>query len=173
MADAAGIAPGSFYKFFSSKEELYFAIVEKDEAQIHAEMLHFLQQQGRITPGVFKEFLRRALAIAQNYPLIMGLYDHEDYRLLLRKLPAGKIEDHIHSDAHTILPLIDHWKSEGIMVDADSRAVAGLLRLFFMATLHEKEIGEADYPRTMELFMDLIARGLIREEGENKHEHTG
>jgi AcrR family transcriptional regulator len=171
LADAAGIAPGSFYKFFPSKEELYFAIIEEDEAKIKKEMLGFLLRQERITPAVFKEFLRRALATAEQYPLIMRLYDGADYRLLLRRLPAAKIERHIHKDAEGLLPLVEHWQTQGVMVKADPRAVSGLLRLFFLATLHQQEIGEEDYPRTMDLFMDLLAGGLIREDkGESTDE---
>ncbi len=110
LADAAGIAPGSFYKFFPSKEELYFVILEKDEAKIEEEMLGFLQWQGQITPAIFKEFLRRALKTVQQYPLIMRLYEGAGYPLLLRKLPAAKIEGHIHNDAWGLLPLIEHWQ---------------------------------------------------------------
>ena len=162
LTSAANIAQGTFYKFFGSKEELYFEILEREEEKIKEELLTKYLASGEITYPIMKEFLMRGLEIIESNSLLQRLYFDGEYELLLRKLPREKIENHIQNDSDLLSPLVEWWQKEGIMIEKDPKVISGVIRSLFLITLHKKEIGEEVYDDTLELMVDLVARGLIK-----------
>ncbi len=161
LTETAGIAQGSFYKFFSSKEELYFAIIETNEAELKSELLDENILSGQINKNIFRNFLKKALELINNYPLIKNMYKNDEYQQMLNKLPEEIIKEHINNDTDTLTPLLKRWQAAGCLKDFDIDAVSGLLRALFLLTLHKKEIGEEHFEKTINLFIDFITDGLI------------
>jgi AcrR family transcriptional regulator len=159
-----GIAPGTFYKFFQSKEELYFEILEREEEQIKEQFLSvdiFKENQPK---QAIKSLLLQTINTIETNPLIRQLYFENNMDALLRKLPPEKLEEHFNQDSAALLPLIKQWQKEGVLLEENPEVIAGVLRSLFMLTIHQKEIGESVYQQTMELFIDLIVEGLVKEE---------
>ncbi|MEJ6951551.1 TetR/AcrR family transcriptional regulator [Natronospora cellulosivora (SeqCode)] len=164
LTEKVGIAQGSFYKFFSSKEELYFEILEKNEAEIKEEILNDKILSGQVNKEVFRNFLKKGFEAVDKYPLIKNMYQGDEYQQLFRKLPKEKMKAHIENDTNDLRPLLTYLKQMGKLKDCDIDAVSGLLRSLFLLTLHKKEIGEEHFEKTIDLFIELIVEGLIIEE---------
>ncbi|MEC1287550.1 TetR/AcrR family transcriptional regulator, partial [Bacillus paralicheniformis] len=47
LTASAGIAQGSFYTFFDSKEELYFEILQQEEKKIRAQLEALFSESGK------------------------------------------------------------------------------------------------------------------------------
>ena len=164
ITEAAGISQGSFYSFYSSKEELYFTILEAEEEKIQKEILDSNIFKGEITAQSFKDFLMKGFQLIDKNQLIKRLYQNQrEYQQIVRKLPEEKIEDHINSDTEKLMPLITSLQEKDKMIEEKPEVISGLLRSLFLLTLHREEIGEEIYPDTIELLIDLISRGLIKE----------
>lgn len=164
LTGAVGISQGAFYLFFASKEELFFDILEEEENKLQQ---HFLQglSRGGFTPDVFKELIRQSFQAIENNGILRHLYLHDDYRLLLRKLPPERINAHIQKDTTTLLPLIEEGQQQGFIINKNPEVIAGALRALFTLTLHRKEIGEEVYDETIQLLIDLVSDGLIQKGG--------
>lgn len=163
LTDAVGIAQGSFYLFFPSKEEFYFDIMESEEERMKEQLIGQLMGTGRVTREGFKQFLLTAFRMIDENPIMRRMYMGDDYETLVRKLPPERIEKHQANDTGVLMPLILHWQDEGLMVKKSPDAIGGLMRALFTVTLHKKEIGDV-YPQTIELLVELIASGLMKEE---------
>lgn len=161
LTNSVGIAQGSFYKFFSSKEELYFEITEKNEREIKNKLLNKDIKNGKINKDFLSNFLKKALKLIEEYPLIKNMYNNDEYQLMISKLPNDKINEHINNDTDTLAPLLNHWQKKGTIKNYDIDAISGVLRALFLLTLHKKEIGEKHFDKTINLLIDLIAEGLI------------
>ncbi|QQK75431.1 TetR/AcrR family transcriptional regulator [Salicibibacter cibarius] len=161
-----GIAPGTFYKFYNSKEELYFEILEKEEEQIKKQFLSIDIQKDNQPKQEIKKLLLQTIDIIETNPLIRQLYFENNMEALLRKLPPEKLVEHYNNDSAALFPLIEKWQKEGVLLEANPEIIAAMLRSLFLLTLHKKEIGVEVYTETIELFIDLIVDGLIKEEGE-------
>src|SRR5690554_1384311 len=170
LTDRAGIAQGSFYKFFSSKEELYFSIMEREEEKIKRELLTKEILSGKITRKEFRRFLEKAFQLVDKNPFIKGIYQGDEYRQLLKKLPEEKINDHIINDTETLLPLLKNWQETGCLKKKDPEAISGLFRSLFLLTLHQQEIGEREFEKTIDLLIDIMAEGLIKKEEEGNND---
>jgi AcrR family transcriptional regulator len=164
LTKAVGIAQGTFYQFFQSKEELYFAIMEMEEERIRQSLLQgeFLSQP--LSKERFKRFLKHAIVLIETNPFFRELYQGEVVEYLLRKLPAEQIERNLDKDADYFLPLIQHWQEKKVMVNLDPMLIMSVIRSLILLTLQKKAIGEEFYSATIDLYIDFIADGLIREE---------
>lgn len=165
LAKAVGIAPGSFYTFFISKEELYFEIIEQEEERIKNEFINYEIDKGKDIKQSIKNLLLQAFDTIEESPLISQLYFENNHQALLRKLPQEKLEEHFNKDHDTLTIVTSKWKAEGFLQNIDDDVMAGLFRALFMMSLHKREIGEHVYPQTLKLLLDLIVDGLVTEEG--------
>lgn len=162
LAKAAGIAQGSFYKFFGSKEELLFAIMEEEEKRIHEILTAKVARN--LTRAKLKDLLVNGMAIAESNPVIRLMMDPEVYQQVVRKLPEEKIHEHIDRDNAGLIQLIRQWQEEGRIGPVNPAVLTGMLRAVFTISLHKQEIGEVIFPEVVDLLAETIARGLIREE---------
>lgn len=164
ITKAVGISQGSFYSFYSSKEELYFTILEAEEEKIQEEILKSGIFKGEITAQSFKDFLLKGFQLIDKNQMIKRLYQNQqEYQQIVRKLPPEKIDSHIKSDTEKLMPIITSLQQKEKIIEQDPEVISGLLRALFLMTLHREEIGEEIYPDTIKLLIDLISRGLIKE----------
>lgn len=164
IAKAVGIAQGSFYLFFNSKEELYFKVLEMEEEEIRGKFIEGLMDGRKMNREKFKDFLRRALKVFYENPLIRRLWVEKEIDTLLERLPREMLDKHTIRDTDALAPLIMHWQNEGSMVDDSPEVLAGVIRSLFFLPLHRDEIGEDIFPRVVDLYVEFIANGLIKED---------
>ncbi|WP_052659571.1 TetR/AcrR family transcriptional regulator [Bacillus alveayuensis] len=74
LTKAVGIAQGTFYTFFRSKEELFFTILMQEEEAIRQRLLEGTYAQGKLTRAKFQAFLREALSMISESSLLKHLY---------------------------------------------------------------------------------------------------
>ncbi|MFC7443067.1 TetR/AcrR family transcriptional regulator [Laceyella putida] len=161
LTKAVGIAQGTFYLFFSSKEELYFEILGMEEEQVRQSLLTDYLTSPAFTKEEFKQFLQRAIAIIDTHPIFRQVYEEGVLEQLLRRLPPEKLEQHMAKDSNVFLPLIQRWQQEGKMVKLDPELIISVIRSLILLTLQKKMIGEELYQPTIELYIDFIADGLM------------
>ncbi len=164
LTKAVGIAQGSYYNFFQSKEELYFEIMEQEELHIKNSLLSTHQMEESITKDALEAFLKDAFGMIDDSTFIKKLMSGEDYELLVRKLPEERVAKHIEADSDILTPMITMWQKQGAVIDRKPEVIGGLLRAVFTLSLHKKEIGEDIFPQVLELLFELIAQGIVKKE---------
>lgn len=163
LAKAVGIAQGSFYLFFESKEELYFRVLEAEEEKIRRKFIESLADGKKMNREKFKVFLHNALEVFNENPLIRRLWVEKEVETLLERLSREMLDQHTSRDTDALAPLIIHWQNEGIMLDEPAEVLAGVIRSLFFLPLHKNEIGEDIFARIVDLYVEFIADGLIKE----------
>ncbi len=166
LTDAVGIAQGTFYNFFDSKEELYFTILEREEEIIKNKFISNKIMSNKVSPESLKTFLNIGFELIDSNPFLKQIMSGEEYNTILRKLPEEKVKDHIENDTDLLRPFIEKWQEEGLIIEESPEVISGLLRALFTISLHKKEIGEDVYQDTIRLLIDLISNGLVRRESE-------
>lgn len=163
ITKSVGIAQGTFYNFFDSKEELYFVILELEEERIKNQLIQVDIFKDHEPKKAIKRMLQELIKTVETNPLIRELYFGNNMKKMMKKLPTETLDTHIQNDASTLKPLVELWKSEGIILKKSPEIIAGILRSLFVLTLNQKEIGEEVYEETINLFIDLIVEGIIQE----------
>ncbi len=160
----AGIASGTFYKFYSSKEELYFDILSEEEKHLKDRLFKVDLSKETQPRQAIKELLLSLLETVETNPLIQQLYLGNNMDALTRKLSKEKLDEHFTEDKDSLVHLIELWKQQGVVITHPPEVITGILRSLFLLTLHKKEIGEDIFPQTMKLHVDLIVDGIIKKE---------
>lgn len=102
LARAAGIAKGSFYAFYASKEELYFDILARCQRDMWGRMAAFLDENAALPPRELAEAsIAFVFAIIGEYPLIRRT-DSETMVILMRKLPGDVTGHHLEEDTQAV-----------------------------------------------------------------------
>ncbi|MFP4382755.1 MAG: TetR/AcrR family transcriptional regulator [Spirochaetia bacterium] len=163
---ASGIGKGSFYKFFGSKEELYFEVLERQEERLQEQLISRVLPLMKNPEEFIRELIKEGFKIIEEYPLIQYILDSGTYRNLANKLPEEKLQAHQKHDEERLLPLISRLQEQGGVVRVDPGLIAALLRGIFMLALHRREIGEKEFNRVIDLLAETMGRGLARQNGE-------
>lgn len=159
LTDDVGIATGTFYRFFDSKQALYLAVLETEGERVMTEVLPPLSWDD---PEVgLREFLHRVCDEIESNPLTRNLLVGDEYERLLATMSDAEVERARREDLAPILPFVERWQAAGRLPEADPEVVAGAVRAATFVTLHRETVGD-DYPAVRDLLLDAVARGLVR-----------
>ncbi|MBD2845371.1 TetR/AcrR family transcriptional regulator [Paenibacillus sp. IB182496] len=164
LAKASAIAAGTFYAFFPSKEALYFELLEEEERRIRKQ-LYRLAEASPPTAASFRQFFRDAFRLLRESPFIRQTLDAAQLAALVRKLPAERLARNAEQDNIALLPLLGRWQDAGVLRPAPGELIVSAMRALLLLALHEVEIGELQYEATMQLLIDSVSDGLLRNEG--------
>ena len=156
LTEAVGISKGSFYKFFDSKELLFFAVLEDIHTECFAAAQKSLQENAAIDPAS-----RTAAAILAACRWLSEtkafVFIENDAEFLLHRLPEEVKTAHYHDDETHIRLLLEKYDlvpSRGISLAAAT--VRGLI----LTVSHKEQIGEL-YPQVLETLVYGACRELF------------
>ena len=156
LAEAVGISKGSFYKFFDSKELLFFAVLEDIHTECFAVAQKSLQENATLLPAD-----RTAAAILAACRWLSKtkafVFIENDADFLLHRLPEEVKTAHYHDDETHIRQLLEKYDlvpSGGISLAAAT--VQGLI----LTVSHKEQIGEL-YPQVLETLVYGACRELF------------
>lgn len=161
LTKASGIAQGSFYMFFVSKEELFYHILLEEEAVIRNQLLALVSEAAIVTKEGIQRFLLDALRLLGESPLIRQMYLEGEFAQLVRKLPAELLEQNFSEDTDALMPVIRTWQAAGILVHTRPEIIVSMIRSLVLLTLHKQEIGADIYTDTLSFLLDLISEGMV------------
>lgn len=160
ITSEVGIAQGSFYAFFDSKEELYFEVLEIEERAIWESLRSHLGGI-RLDRKGFKQFLSASLDLIHENPFIRDLVQNDSYSKLLGKVPESKMSAHLAEERSILLESLGSYQREGTMKKVKPRVLAGLFHALFLLYLHREDIGVDIFKDVVDLMLDLTSDGLI------------
>ncbi|HZD60765.1 MAG TPA: TetR/AcrR family transcriptional regulator [Anaerolineae bacterium] len=160
LTQAVGISKGSFYAFFRSKEDLYLEIIEAEESRFREQVIARTISNQPITKHTIKNFILEGLRVMETNPLFRRMYEKNEFDQVLRAVSPERLAKHIQSDEDWLSKLIETWQEQGLVVDADPKAIAGVIKLIVVSSFLKDSIGGKSYPEAINLLADLVASGL-------------
>jgi AcrR family transcriptional regulator len=166
LTDHVGIANGTFYQFFDSKEALFLEVLNREGERLLPKLLAPFEDDALEDP--------EAVIVA----FLTGLMDEIETNPLLRQLVVDTDELDRLRDAHTdaelaaerqadlayFLPYVEAWYEAGAVAGPDPETVANAIRAVSLLTLHIEDLGGGDtYRETRDLVIRAVADGLTTE----------
>lgn len=163
LTKAVGIAQGSFYTFFSSKEELYLEVMDREGEAIKQKLLKE-DDIKELTREKIKSFFKKVLDIVNDNPIIRQMFLEEEVDTLIRKIPPEKMKEYNKRFMRDFLPIIEKWQAEGAIIrECKPEAIIALLQVLYHPILHKKDFDENVFDEMLELLVDIVAKGLVVE----------
>lgn len=160
LAQEANISKGAFYKFYSSKEMLFFELLEDMHTEIYAASAEVLKRN-HAKPAADRA--AEAVLAACNVMAESGMMDfmERDAAFLLRKIPAEVQEKHYHSDEVHIKELLSR---AGLEPAGGMELAAATVRGLFLTVSHRDTIGQM-YSQVLETLVRGACQRLFSENG--------
>ncbi|NLW55837.1 MAG: TetR/AcrR family transcriptional regulator [Firmicutes bacterium] len=158
LAQAAQIAKGSFYSFYSSKEELYMDILDRCQRRMYEELEVTLATNRNRGKQLMREVIRKLLQSMERFPLILRT-DQETIELLYRKLSPKVLEEHLSTDTDLIENLMRH----GVQFVYPPVVVAKCLQQAVLAGF-QMDQDDPDRAQVMLILLEGVVEKLVRDE---------
>ena len=160
MVEMVDISKGSFYNFYSSKEMLFFRVLEEYQIDIMNRLEEHLEQKNQINANQFVQLLYDFYQDFR-YSFVFTIFKNHEMELLIRKLPKEVIITHHLLDdrmAEKIVSRINIRESVSVEI------VSALFRTIAMSILHIEEIGEKQFDTVLKLLIQGIVGQIIEED---------
>lgn len=156
LAEAAGIAKGSFYKFFPSKELLFFTVLENIHMKTYAVAEKALQENGALSPTerATKTILASCHYLSDTKAMT---FIENDAEYLLRRIPPDIKAAHYHNDEVHIRQLLE---TSRLAPKGGIELAAATIRGLILTVSHQGEIG-ALYPQVLETLVHGACKELF------------
>ena len=160
MAALADISKGSFYNFYSSKEMLFFAVLEEYQIDV---MNRLTEQLGMETKIETNHLVQLLYDFYQDfrYSFMYTIFKNHEMELLVRKLPKEAITNHHLIDDRMVKKIVSRIN---IRENVSVEIVSALFRTIAMTILHIEEIGEEQFDTTLRLVIQGIVEQITKED---------
>lgn len=154
----AGVAVGTFYKYYPSKERLFMEIYMKENEKLKESFGDVLNTDDDPVQFV-KDMLSLNLKGMSTNPILKEWYNKDFFDKLEREFyEQGGIES---VEVNNTLGLIRKWKSEGkIRTDLEDDFIMAMIKALYYVEIHKKEIGFQFFPQLMDYLAEFIMKGL-------------
>lgn len=160
MAAMVDISKGSFYNFYSSKEMLFFAVLEEYQIDV---MNRLTEQLGMETKIDTNRLVQLLYDFYQDfrYSFMYTIFKNHEMELLLRKLPKEAITNHHLIDDRMVKKIVSRIN---IRENVSVEIVSALFRTIAMTILHIEEIGEKQFDTTLKLVIQGVVEQVTKED---------
>ena len=160
MAAMVDISKGSFYNFYSSKEMLFFTVLEEYQIDVMNRLTEQLGMETKIDTNRLVELLYDFYQDFR-YSFMYTIFKNHEMELLIRKLPKEVITNHHLIDDRMVKKIVSRINiRENISVEI----VSALFRTIAMTILHIEEIGEKRFDTTLKLVIQGVVEQITKED---------
>lgn len=160
IIQACGIAKGSFYKFFQSKEELYFEIL-KNEEEVRETVLSELFRENLPPKELLTSFFHTSFKFVEDNPFLQRVFQNDEHERLTRKLPQQMMKFNKWQTQRGI-DAIQILMERGVLPQENPEVIVGVIQAIMMLRLHKEEIGTDLFPKVMDKLIDYVTIGLTK-----------
>ena len=160
MAAMVDISKGSFYTFYSSKEMLFFAILEEYQIDVMDRLTEQLGMEVKIDTNRLVQLLYDFYQDFR-YSFMYTIFKNHEMELLIRKLPKEVITNHHLIDDRMVKKIVSRIN---IRENVSVEIVSALFRTIAMTILHIEEIGEEQFDTTLKLVIQGVVEQITKED---------
>lgn len=154
----AGIGVGTFYNYYSSKEQLFLEIYLKESEELRKRIIASADLNDEPVK-VAKEVCSQFFSGMNSNPILKGWYDRDVFRILQQYYHEENGKDFYHD---FFAQLTIKWQSEGkIRSDIDHELILALFSSLAYIDTHKREIGIGFFPQIIDYLAEFIAKGLL------------
>ena len=160
MAAMVDISKGSFYNFYSSKEMLFFAVLEEYQIDVMNRLTEQLGMEAKIDTNRLVQLLYDFYQDFR-YSFMYTIFKNHEMELLIRKLPKEAITNHHLIDDRMVKKIVSRIN---IRENVSVEIVSALFRTIAMTILHIEEIGEEQFDIALKFVIQGIVEQITKED---------
>lgn len=158
IVNACGIAKGSFYSYYPTKEELFYAVLRREE-EIKNNIITEVMSESLPPKELLMRFFDISFKAIEENEFFQSLYQRGEYERIVKRLPKELIDDHAREDLESSLQFVKFLQEKGV-TEEDPEILIGLFRIMMLLPLHRQEIGEQTFLKTIKKMIECLSNDL-------------
>lgn len=154
LTSAVGIANGTFYQFFDSKEELFFTILQKESDKIRRKIIEETLVYKEEPVKALKCLFYSIIEELESNPMMKTILLQEEVELITRKLTPEQIKMQKEASLIPLTSIAQQWKKKGWLQDVEPEIFIGSIRSLIFLLFHKNEIGDGVFDQVIEFLLD-------------------
>jgi AcrR family transcriptional regulator len=159
LVRAVGIAKGSFYTFFESKEALFLAVHEASEEKLRTELMRRLDEI-REPDEKLRVFLKSSFAILEEDPLMLAVFGRGELESFSGLISSKQYEEHYREGITFMRDLIRRWQEEGIIRQVDAEVAGNMTASALFIYLQKETLGTEMYAKVVDMLIESMVNYL-------------
>lgn len=157
---AAGMATGTFYNYYSSKDKLFMDIYIDENARLKKSIIESLDLT--VAPGVvIKEMMSKNLQGMMENPILQHWYDKEVFQKIEQCWREESGLDQLDFMYEGFFDIVKNWQNEGRMRnDISPEMIMAIFGALVNVDTHKEEIGVKYFPEVLEYLTEFTLKGL-------------
>lgn len=156
----AGIAAGTFYLYYPSKEKLFMDIFLEENVRLKRSILEIVNPN-RDPLVVIQELMQRNFEGITSSPILREWYNKDVFSKIEQKYREENGLQQVDFMYDAFIEFVKKWQEEGkLRDDIDSEMVMALFSAIIIIDAHKEEIGLQYFPKIQEYLTGFIMDGL-------------
>lgn len=154
----ANVAVGTFYKYYSSKEEIFYEVYQaENEAAKHKIVTQIDTKQP--PKETIKQFITTIIQTSKQNPILAEWYQNTEISQVINDKNKNAWEDSLVYSF--LIENIERWQESGeFRQDIDMETTLALINALVVVDNHKEEIKTNNYPQMFETLAVMIVDGL-------------
>lgn len=160
ITKAAGVATGTFYNYYPSKDKIFMEIYIEENVKLKKAIMNQVDLNGN-PQKLIGEILYLNTVGMQGNPILKEWYNRDVFNRIEKAWCEEDGVDTVEFSYGIFPELIKRWQAEGKMRDDISPdMVMAIFGSIVAVDTHKEEIGIDHFPQVMDYLMDFVLRGL-------------
>lgn len=157
----AGIATGTFYNYYSSKDALFMDIYIEENVKLKKNIMEALDLESDPI-NVMKEMMYLNFKGMSSNPILKEWYNRDIFSKIEQSYREQKGLDHVDFLYDSFIEIVKKWQSEGkIRNDINAEMIMVIFGALINVDTHKEEIGIKYFPQVLEYLAEFTMRGLM------------
>ncbi len=158
----AGVAVGTFYNYFPSKDRLFMQVFAEENAALKKSILEQVDTNGDPAQVIRQVIALNEQGIRTN-AILREWYNRESFARIEKAFREETGIDHISFMYDAFLELVRKWQQQGKMrSDLSGEMIMAIFAALINIDLHKDEIGMDYFPQVLVLISEFVMSGLTR-----------
>lgn len=160
VTEMAGIAAGTFYLYYPSKEHLFMEIYLDENDKLKHAIMENVDTEGEPLQ-VIQQLMQQNMAGMAANPILREWYNKDVFRKIEEKYREKSGLERVDFLYASFLEIIRKWQVQGKMrADIAAEMIMALFSAVIVIDLHKDEIGFQYFPQIQMHLTDFIMQGL-------------
>lgn len=161
IAKIAGIATGTFYNYYSSKDKLFMEIFLEENAKLKKSIMESLDLEADPI-NVMKEMMFLNFKGMSSSPILKEWYNKDVFNKIEQSYREENGLDYVDFLYDRFVEIVKKWQIEGKMrSDIDAKMIMAIFTSLIVIDTHKEEVGLKHFPHVLEYLAKFTMKGLV------------
>lgn len=162
-----GIAVGTFYNYYESKEKLFLEVFMEENSRAKREVVDSLQMDDPPEKIAF-DYTRKSMSVMSGNLILKEWYQKDVAKELHSYFDQNGSGD-IRFVREILVDLLEKWRAENkIRADIDNETILSLFDMIVYLDNHQDDVDIPDFPKTIQLLGEFVIKGFTISVSERK-----